>query len=1224
MKPVVQKGVTLMEASAGTGKTFRIAQLVLELVANEGSDIDRILVVTFTEAATSELRERVRRRLRDALDALSTLESGRSWEPPDADLGGWVDRVGDAHDTMERLRRALVDFDRASISTIHGFCASALTRYAFESGAGFGVELVGDGHAILEELATDFWLRLRYDADRALLPALEACALTPGLLTDLARKARDPSLPVLPEAPPRSAPRNSAQSPSAAPTAPDLSAWRPAFDAAKAAWETRSREALRLISAETVHQHAGKSPTGCSMPPGRTREMAEKVSAFFRFPPVLTEPCPQELHYFTAERIERASLSPESRPTHAVFDALGRYVAVHRRIRPQLQSWAIGLKQAFVAEVRRELPKRLARDNARTYRQLLVLLRDALQRSPLLCERLSADYDVALVDEFQDTDGVQWGIFEMLFAGRLQIIGDPKQAIYRFRGADVRAYYAAKEAANRTPRLRTNYRSDGRLVAAINLLFGGPHLREPFGGQPAFEQVAAHHPPSRLVGDERPALELRYLPKSGARTHDIREHRAQRRVVIDWRFLEERLPALVAADIATELARGGQIGGPGGPRAITPGDCAVLVRKNDQARAVQRALRRAGIAAVLRANESVLRTTDAVELGRVMAAAMAPEDKSAVRTALATGLMGFTAGELGELEQDDAAWFRVLRGFRTLHLRWIERGFMAMYQAWMDIWAIRTRLLAQGEERRVTNLAHLAELLVEAAMTWQLGPGRLLDWLRRGVEDEERSALRLESDADAVRVVTIHGAKGLEYPLVWCPFLWSQSFVSREERVHLETHDEHGQPFLDIGFEDRDAKIAERLRESWEEDLRLTYVALTRARHRCVVYWGVSAHEWNALGYLLHQPQDGRGEPRAVWRRLKQGDEVLRADLERLTESGLVSVSPIVWSGSAQAPRVPAQGGRAGALEARAWTRTTPLDLAWRRGSFSALVKGSGHGISSLREPPDAVDHDEEAPAPLASSEDAETVRLAEFPGGRGVGNLVHHVLELHDFAEPAELGPLVSAQLEAAGFEADLAGPLEAGLAAAIAAPWTDEEGAISLAGLPRAARLDELTFWFPVRGGFRPKGGLFEVEALARAFEGPVGPGCPGDYARDLRRLEFAPLRGFMTGAIDLVFEREGRWYVVDYKSNNLGASYADYQPGALREAMRASHYVLQYHLYTVALHRYLARRVRGYAYDTHVGGAYYLFLRGMDPSHSGCGVFFDRPPLALIEQLDEALHG
>ena len=1213
---ILAAGITLWEASAGTGKTFRIAHTILRLVAEEGASIERIVVVTFTEAATAELRDRVRRRLRDGLEGLRSRSDGTPWTAPDGDLEAFVDDPGASGPAVAqaRLRQALLDFDESLISTIHGFCHRMLRRNAFESGASFGAEVVADIQDVRDDLATDFWTRLVHDAPAALTPALKAAGLEPGRLKNLARKAADQDLEIVPPPPPAGSPT----------TLPDAGPWIAAHDDLVAAWDVDVARGAFADGTVTVHTRQGAYE---SFPAGRTKSMAWSVHRHLRGGrPYPTDELTDAFEFFDRDRVARGTWAGQTPPTNAALEAMWQFQEVHRDLQPQFAPVIQGAKHELVRQLREELPRRARARNLRTYHDLLVDLRNGLRRSGgaagALGRAVRERYDVALIDEFQDTDPVQWEIFSTLFSDRMCLIGDPKQAIYSFRGADVFTYERARQSLSRPPEgLGRNFRTDAPLLEALGVLF---ERDEPFGAEaPLYPTVEAEHASSRLLADPRPPLLIRHLPREGAQLDRWGNYIARG-------FMTQRMPGLVAADVADELARGGRIAlAEGGSRPITAGDCAVLVRTNKEAAAVQRSLRALGIPSVVKSDASVLESPEATDLAAVLAAVAEPASTGLVRRALATPLMGRTANRLVQVEEEPDAFDDEVGPFHRWSALWGDEGFASMFQRLLDDDAMLARLLErEGGDRRVTNLVHLGEVLTRVSVERQLGPAGLLAWLAQGGPgaDPEDLGLRLEGDADAAKVVTMHSAKGLEWPLVWCPSLYYSMGLWGDDKHHLVFHDpDDGQAAkLDIGSAQYDQHLAQRELETFQEDLRLVYVALTRARHRCVVYWG-GVDRKAALAWLIHVPdcQPSQFPQFGAAKRMKE-EAVLCSDLSVLARHPAIGVEEVDWDRAVPPPRYDAGDDGAATLETRELTRPRPLDSWWRRSSFTGLVRGRAV-VGDVRDHDERDDDDPsegEVVLPTAAV-DAGPIVLADFEAGARVGVLLHSILEEADFQDPAALEPLVSAHLGGAGIGPEWTAPVTEGLDLAIRTPLGPE--GFSLADVPRRCRLDELEFTIPVQGGFDAAPDSLTTLRLAEVFAEGGGPGLPDSWADQVRGLRFLPLRGFLGGFIDLIFVHEGRWYVVDYKSNKLGTTYADYAADRLPDHMVHSQYVLQYHLYSLALHRYLRWRLTDYDYEASFGGVYYLFLRGMRPDLGPqCGVFADRPSKELMDRLEAAVCG
>ncbi|HEY6556524.1 MAG TPA: UvrD-helicase domain-containing protein [Polyangiaceae bacterium] len=1109
-------GTTLVEASAGTGKTHAISTLFVRLLVERELHVERLLVLTFTEAATLELKDRVRERVDTALAVAAGQAHDQDFQ---ALFSARAEPETRARD-VSRLRVALANIDQASIFTIHGFCHKLLTDHAFETGAHFDAELLTDDTALRDEVMADFWAS-----------ELEAAP-------------------------------------------PDL--------------------------AEVLARH--------KLTPARCRNLADLVTRH----PRLTV------------------LGGNAAGSDGEVDSDRVRIARFR--------------ENLVGYLRRELPRRKAALNLLSFDDLLERLYAALRgpHAAGLAANVRRRFPVALIDEFQDTDPTQYAIFEAIYRAPaaqddtgLFLIGDPKQAIYGFRGADIFAYTAAKRntPADRQFTLTTNYRSDPGLVDAVQRVFSG--LDRPFL-LPGIDhpEIRAKRPENSLSGsgDAGAPFEILFVPRPRGKAFMNKPQ-------------AERLSAeLSASDIRRLLDERLQLAG----RAIDAGDIAVLTRTNQQAFAMQRALAACDVPSVVLGDASVFERPEAHELALVLRAISDPSDSQWVRAALSSELLGVTASELDALAHDESAWESWLESFRRWHELWIARGFVQMFHDLLDSGGIGQRILAgEDGERRMTNLLHLMELLHAASRAADLGPSGVVHWLAQqrlaSGTDQSRSEdtqVRLESDERAVKVLTVHRSKGLEFGIVYCPYLWHGGTLGQSEQHCFVFHDPEREDAAGLvwssGSDEHDA--FKRLAE-WErcaENLRLLYVALTRARYRCVVTWGALSRDYarSPLAYVLHWPR-GLSVPdrdcKALFDRLKPDDGTMRQELAGLEQAsqGLIRLREV--PAPYTAPRAPQALGSPAELRCRALPATFQLLPYFRTASFSGLVSTAEHELFPAVDD-EGRDRDEledtSLPTPQASAPPkASALLLADFPRGARAGNFFHELLEHIDFSA-RDFGDMVRAKLASFGYSESLVGTVLAALDAFLDTPLADAAEPLTLRQITLHQRLNELEFHMPVAEGSHGSSSApgpplkldrLTRQQLARVFADSPSDVLPIEYAERVRRLQFLPVEGYLKGYVDLVFQHHGRWYIVDYKTNHLGDTPAAYAKGQLPRVMAASHYFLQYHLYTVALHRYLTQRLRGYDYDAHFGGVYYLFLKGMTPgtgpSH---GVFFERPPIARIEHL------
>ncbi|WP_166844958.1 UvrD-helicase domain-containing protein [Isoptericola sp. BMS4] len=940
------------------------------------------------------------------------------------------------------------------------------------------------------------------------------------------------------------------------------------------------------------------------------------------------------------------------------------------------------LRQAVAAETRAETLRRKRAQHLMDYDDLLVLLRDALadpEHGPTAAERVRSRYRVVMVDEFQDTDPVQWQILRTAFVGHrtLVLIGDPKQAIYAFRGADVVAYLDARDEAGTVATLGTSWRSDGPLLRALDAVLGGTALGDE---RIVVRPVEAAHGGSRFDGG--PPLRLRQVTRGslGLSPGETPPVGAPRALVA----------ADVAADVAARLGRDRlhdpDPGADDGWRTLEPRDVAVLTRTNAQAEAVRSALVARGVPAVVSGLSSVFATPSARDWLTLLAALEQPGSHGRAAALALTPFVGWDAARLATA--DDAAHDALSDTVRRWARLLATRGVAALHEAVTRDGLAERLLRTSAGERRLTDLRHVGEVLHVAAVTEGLGASALTGWLRRRIReaaedyDEERSR-RLETDAAAVQVVTVHASKGLEFGVVYVPYGWDR-FESDQPGV-LRFHAGDGRRILHVGGPGSfgyDAALDRHRAEERGEDLRLLYVALTRARHQVVAHWAPTKRNTakGALTRVLLADRTLDGQPATHAGQPAMRDDAVRGTLAALAEraGGAVAVEEVPARPST-APWRPAE--RADPPLAVAHLDRVP-DPTWRRASYSALTAAAHArprpaaatavappptavgGVESepedggLRDEPDAP----EAPALLRADAgqpaDAPGLDLPSpmsgLPAGTGFGTLVHEVLEYVDTAAP-DLDAEILARCTAAA-TVRVPGTDPADLAAALGVVARTPLGPLAagrtLADVPPPDRLAELEFELPLAGGDGHDGGrpgagagLADVAALLGRFLADDDPFAA--YPAMLTELAEATaaevgdrrLRGYLTGSVDAVLRVVGddgvpRFLVVDYKTNRLGVPDApltahDYRPAATVDAMLHAHYPLQMVLYLVALHRYLRWRLPGYDPEVHLGGGLYLFVRGMcgpgtplGPDGAPFGVVSWRPPPGLVPALSALL--
>ncbi|ANJ87198.1 exodeoxyribonuclease V subunit beta [Pandoraea oxalativorans] len=1248
-------GVCLIEASAGTGKTWNICALYVRLLLEKQLSVEQILVVTFTNAATAELRERIRGRLAGLVAAMAPVfdeDEGEGGEDdrdndgddfpdfdPDASddplfnvmIAGLIER-GDMSPKAVRecLQRALRGFDQASIHTIHGFCQRALAEVPFAAGLPFAYELVPDDNGVRHDLAVEFWRRVvepMAAQDDNFAAWLVDRKRSPGTLTDqLARRLKKPMSELRwPEAV-----QSDAQ------TSPD-SALLATYLAACDCWEAEASVIADLMRA-VLPSYKKNIYNETSLP--------QAVSAWQRYlgardAGALLAP---KAELLTTTRLARDIKKGETPPEHRFFEMADVLVRARADADERYAMQWLRILREWLMQAPEQLALRKRELRVVSFDDLLGNIARALHQHPDLADALRERYPCALIDEFQDTDPLQFAIFNAVYGhrpaasgdawdeatqtmpaasgrGPMFMVGDPKQAIYSFRAADLHTYLAARENADAAYTLAVNQRSTPAIIEAGNRLFGA--------NDRAFVLDGLTYPPVRPGTRRRPPLT------------DVRDVAD---LTVWWLpDADEPLPKdeaqqacarATAAEVARLLAGASRGEVMVGDEPLAPGDIAVIVQTHRQGALMKSMLAEHAVGSVELTQDSVFASEEAETLLRVLRAVEAPGDVRALRAALATELFGLDATALYRMQTSDAsdaeaiAWIERLQRYRQL---WTDRGFSAMWRTLMRELGLAARLVAQpGGERRLTNFMHLAEL-AQARWAEQPGMPALLRWLasQRNASGGEEAQLRLESDQNLVQIVTVHKSKGLEYGVVFCPFLWDGSVRDGGGLEGLEYHDGATAviDFTDAAGKGSPAAAALRQEQSAEQ-ARLLYVALTRAVYRCYLAAGMYSSRRSvkeACGGMLNWLAAGQGTTFDAWIASNiDADErvgAIRSAWKALV-GGPLDVVPLPV-GDALGGDTRVVHDAAPQLTTRASTRA--LREAWRIGSFSGLLAGMhtgpqlGGGQLSAPERT-RPDYDAQANAgptfalpPEGDDAWPPADDILRFPRGPAAGESLHRVFELADFQSRAQWSHAVSRALRerppGRGAEQNdtwrammtnmlsdtLATPLRPGM---------------QLADVSLAERLTEMEFTYPADAV-----SLDALRGLLRQFGYPDLP------------LDATVLRGYLKGFIDLVFRHSGQWWILDWKSNYLGTAPENYGGEGLREAMAEHGYHLQYLLYTLALHRYLRRRLPDYDYDRDMGGSLYLFVRGVRPDWASAhlagdevpGVFFDKPSREMVDALD-----
>ena len=1255
-------GKRLIEASAGTGKTYTIANLYLRLLLGDHDlgikAVDRILVVTFTRAATEELRGRIRDRIRDLYEDVLRIEKNSDVglnDQLDPYILGLISRTQDnfhSDETSEQqapnkllltdwLQANLSKMDESSVFTIHGFCQRILKQFAFDSGVGFESEMILDAQEYLRRAAQDYWRELAYPMDQEQLSALLGQITSP---EDVFWKVRgwlqQENIELLPKAK----------------AGLDFSsAWSQAkssYDQAIKVWQELSEQDLNdLIKNSGVDKRSFSKLTR----PKRiaaakvffSSSSSNAVGSSGRF----TGKIPKDVLELGQENLFIKTKKGET-PEHQAFRLIDQLAI-------DCEQMVAVLPHHMLAQVKEKFWASMEQANLMNPDDLLRLLANALRGSHggALAEHIRQQYPFAMIDEFQDTDSLQYEIFNLVYSKQegqeensgLYMIGDPKQAIYSFRGADIFTYLQAAKSLDEQSRftLNTNWRSHSDLVSATNELFS--RHSEPFvlSGKIEFQSVLAAGTSDNKFfhyRGQKKCAPLNLLLNSEGTNRDHGRYNAAE---------------MCAKSIQQLLQKGCLNSEDEGPKAVGAGDIAVLVHNRKQAKLVKDDLKLLGINSVFLSRDSVLNSTEARDLLRWLNAIAEPQNERLLRNALACESLDYDAQYLASLLDDEARWETELAQLYQLRERFNQRGVMAFLMAWLDmkpgegtdVDPLAVRLRRQGDgERKLTNFLHLGEVLQQASRELGVQSGfyntdgkgllTLLRWYSERCQNallnqSEEQQVRLESDANLVQIVTIHKSKGLQYPVVFLPFCWDEdnNSVRFDAVYHSEKKDEQDneKSVLTIHTKaDNEAK-KKHVAEVRAEAMRLLYVALTRAEQACFVQLENIVKQLkagpkglllnSAIGYLLEQESVSIDALKERFSDvISEGKLSLNYYSDWLAEMEAIEIRA---SSCAENKLVEVKGALFSAnFTGQVWdnwrltsySQLAKLDSDYAHGSVvthhsSDIVLDSGSQFDTEAEvlSTSAIEDNELETDPII--DDASIIKNEagietetgseldppltpfDFPKGATPGTCLHGILENWDFVNGEQLEEQIASQLRFYGIDKEYTSMLNEWMNQVVQQPLSEAQ--CCLADVNEQNRLVEMEFYLSIT----------EIRAAG------VMPLLDG------RRLAFEPMRGQLKGFIDLIFRHDGRYYVADYKSNYLGDQVSDYQPDALKDAMEHHQYDLQYWIYSLAVDEYLSHRIENYDYDTHFGGVYYFFLRGMNGKPDGEGVFFTRPEKARL---------
>ena len=1207
--------VNLIEASAGTGKTYTIGSIYLRLLLQAGENcfsrplnVEEILVVTFTEMATEDLKRKIRERLTAAISVFSEYYETKDkaiFTGEHQFLAELLPYLEDIPTALRRLKLAEQNLDLASIYTIHGFCRRMLMQHAFNSGVHFNLKLLKDQSDLLKQFANEFWREHFYSQPFEIANFISKELGSPDDVLSILESALNKDVSVA---------TDNQQSLSLSIDEflqKSVGERLKAVEDLKVFWLKNVDEISSIIMEEITKDYPKdqlKSLNRKIYQKGRFKTWIEQINEW------ANNPLDYEINktlreYFLQSSIEQnyekqteeLNNKKAAMPLYApIFAELEEYVQI---LVKQHQSSDL-LKKIILYHYRQGIQKKLLEYKAnhpeKSFDDLLRLLKEALhgEGGEQLAELIRFQYPFAMIDEFQDTDALQYQIFSKIYRNEtasgnvgFMMIGDPKQAIYRFRGADIFTYLKAAKEANERFNLGTNYRSSQPLVEGVNRLFdfkNAPFIYENI----KFLNVGAAKKNLVFQLNNQPEPAFRFYINDKDKSTQQDYAKACAISIQQWLKSAAENPVVFPNESKAEN------------QTLRAENIAVLVRGYTEADLVKKELQALGIASVYLSDRgNVFESNTAKELALILQACLSVTERP-ILNAIATALFGLNAAEIHQIHHDEIQWQRWAEKFAEYQQIWQRQGVLPMLHHLLLAENITEKLLSRPDgERKLTDLLHLAEILQQAAALNE-SEAALLRWFEKQIQDEGRqeAQIRLESERQLVKIVTIHKSKGLEYDLVWLPFLGNAAKNPAKNKLFNLYYDSDEEKTL---WDMQDQHLDVLTQEVFAEELRLLYVALTRAKYQMAfVLPKAFDKKWNALLYVLTQGEIGRKldlpnnwDTQPLLEKFKQ---LLPNDVAIELTDVLQASEPLTLNVSQEN------------LSAEIFQGEIEQD--WRVTSFSGIEQTHQRKAylneSAVKKSlifDDAKDYDasistENITENLTALAHDNDEMVLDFPRGTQIGTLLHRYFEKVPFAQLAEKENIEKLCQDLNLAEEQFAA-VQQWFEQILSTPILPNDD-FTLAQINEKQCLKELAFYLNITSHFDVAG--FN-QALATLHHLPSEP------------LQFDDIQGMVRGTMDLVFSHQDKYYLLDYKSNFLGETLKDYDQTALKKAMLEHHYDWQYLLYVVALHRYLKTRLPHYDYNRDFGGVVYAFLRGMNGSPQS-GIFFDKPDWQLIQQLEE----
>jgi len=1172
------EGANLIEASAGTGKTYSIEGIFLRLLIEKEIPIENILAVTFTEAAASELKSRIVNRLHnmqilfdddpkyDTSDELS-LSLYNKYKS---------DNSQNHYDAISHkkllVKRALQNIDEATISTIHSFCLKVLRENAFESGSYFDTDFLDNETSLKQEILHDY-IRINFhNADITYLQIYDIMKFNQQELIKIQNIYNSKiSIQIIPDD-------------------LDNSGFNPEIitevlnrrNDIRKVFEKEKDLIIKFIinNKEKLNKIV------------KWENALDKCSAYFTDKDCFNVDGLDKIcgNYISSKISKSKTIEESEFPEFLILN--NDYLLFLKESQMMIKKFLVWKKYDFAKYYNTELQNRKREKRVWSFNDLLIELNNALneQGSSKFKEIVSSKYSAVMIDEFQDTDPVQYDIFMKLFnydGKTIFFIGDPKQSIYSFRNADIFSYIKVYSDCRSFWTITTNFRSSEKYLKALNNIFNrnNPFLINAIVFQEAVSPVE-NSMNLFIDGDDNSAMKFIFQET---------DEKLSAETSMSY-IIEESISEIKKLLAYSDKGSAYFINKKNIKKPITTKDIAFIVRTNNEAENIHNALSKENIPSVMYSERSIVDTDEMSEIKLILNAVNNYRDRKSVVTALSTEIWGYNAENILSITTDENIFNSILYRLQEYRHIWDKYGFISFFKIFLTRENIHSNIFSLNKSRRrMTNINHIAEILHNTAVRYSLGINGLMKFIEQDINDEKKDSfeIRIETDSESIKILTIHKSKGLQFPIVFMPFLYKKPRDNDAIVFHKDN-----QIFMDIseGLYEEDEYMKNINISDYEtaaENLRLLYVALTRAEYRTYIGWAKTDGLKNTpLAYLIHCKSDITPDTfTAVVKNFKIEYSDIINDLNILYNKSGGTISFL-----------PAHNGENYPFDAR---DSKPPDFKIRENHVTITQSFQINSFTSI------VHSDNEFRQTALSSASSLTdnaLTYDDLKTGALSGIFIHSIMQNCDFHNLTHdvLEKLIIETAEKYFIKNINVEKIRETILNITTGKIISKCDKISLNNIQKNNIIKETEFHFSVDSI-----NYSLIKSLLSEYYGYV----------DFPDNQNIASSGFMKGVIDAVIENNGKFYIIDWKSNFLGNSIKDYGESNIIEQMRNNFYHLQYLIYLVAVNRYLANILPDYNYENSFGGIFYIFIRGFNEK-SGTGVFYDLPEYDIVRKMELAL--